>query len=84
MAGYDDGYSVSGPFVGTFPASTRNKITVPNPDDPSQLIWVDAKEVNGSLMPVDPRYSVTRGGDSSGALGLLIVAGLLLFAFSHR
>jgi hypothetical protein len=41
---------------------------VVDPNNPSTLIWVAAKQdANGDLVPVDPRYSVRRGINNGGA-----------------
>ncbi len=70
-----------------------------NPNNPSELIWVDARpDAYGDLEPVDPRYNTRLGyagtqaptinnfssaGSSSGIL-LLVVGAVVLFAVVNR
>jgi hypothetical protein len=59
-------------------ANVEGKVAVANPNNPSELIWVEAKpDANGNLVPVDPRYSVRRGFNNGGA-GEDSMSGLLL------
>ncbi|MGI8656899.1 MAG: hypothetical protein ACR2LC_16965 [Pyrinomonadaceae bacterium] len=48
--------------TGTINRSGGYKISVADPNNPSQLIQVDATpDANGNLVPIDSRYSPTLG-----------------------
>lgn len=83
--------SVQGPFEGQGRAD--NRVSVPDPNNPGRMIWVDAipNEI-GDLVPADPRYQLQQGplygnpsAGSSNATPLLVVGVLVaLFLISSR
>jgi hypothetical protein len=85
---------------GYAPSSQRGRVQVANPNNPSELIWVDARpDAYGDLVPVDPRYNARLGyvgtqaptinnfssaGSSSAGILLLVVGAVVLFAVVNR
>lgn len=67
--------------TGSAPAAQQGKISVPNPSNPNELIWVDAiLDANGDLIAADPRYRPRTNNTSSQALliGCVLVGVFLL------
>ncbi len=94
MAEYDDWWGGSPP-VGrdiTLAPGLENRVSVMDPSNPGQLIWVEARRgPNGDLVPVDPRYdvragfqSVTSAGASGGSSTLLVIVALVGLYFVTR
>ncbi len=80
-------FQLLGQSTGT---AAGNRIAVADPSNPSQLIFVEARQdANGNLVPVDSRYNVRSGygggsdGGSSTGILFLVLGAFALFALTR-